>query len=419
MALPLHVDVALTHLLGRKRQTLVSVIGAALGVGFFIGMAALMQGFQTFFIATVVDVAPHITISDEFREPARQPAFTAFPDGAVTVRGVKPQDERRGIKRGLAIIDALEEMPGVVVAPSLQGQVFLRYGATERNASLVGIDPGRELRITRLEQDMVAGSLLDLESRPDGVVMGVALARRLGAALGDRLTAISPAGVRRQVTVVGLYRTGVTAFDDGMAFMLLKQAQILQDRANVINRIRVRLADVDSARAVAARIEARFAYKAESWQEANQGIFNAFVIQNAIMYSTVGAIMVVAAFGIFNIISTVVFEKSRDIAILKSLGFAEADIRRIFLIEGVLVGVIGALIGWAIGFALVSILASIRFDLGGGQGAIQNDRFYMSYSITHYLIGAAFSITASSFAAWLPARRAARLNPVEIIRGAA
>lgn len=416
MALPLLLDIALTHLSGRKRQTLVSVIGVSLGVGFFIAMASLMQGFQGYFIETVIDVAPHITVSDEFRTPPRQAVQIAFPDAAVALHGVKPRDERRGIRHGGQIVEALTRLPGAAVAPTLQGQVFLRFGSAERTATVIGIDPALERRVTRIDKDIVEGSLGALATRPDAIVIGVGLAKRLGIKLGDTLNAVSAAGVTRRVAVVGLFATGITALDDGQTYMLLKQAQILQDRINIINRIRLRLDDVYGAQELATRIEARFAYKAESWQEANQGVFNVFVIQNAIMYSTVGAIMIVASFGIFNIISTVVFEKSRDIAILKSLGFQESDIRRTFLIEGLIVGLIGAFLGWAVGFGLVQILASVRFEFG--RGAVQSDRFHLAYSIVHYLIGGAFALTSAGFAAWLPARRAAALNPVDIIRGA-
>src|SRR3954464_15563697 len=145
------------------------------------------------------------------------------------------------------------------------------------------------------------------------------------------------------------------SLDEGQAYILLKKAQILQSRANVINQIRIRLERVDEAREVAARIEALYGYRAESWQEANEGVFGVFRIQNAIMYSTVGAIMVVAAFGIYNIISTVVYEKSRDIAILKSIGLTESDIRRTFLMQGLMIGLIGAVLGWLIGFGLTSL----------------------------------------------------------------
>lgn len=415
--MPLLLDIALTHILGRPRQTLVSVIGVALGVGFFIGLSSLMGGFQQYFISTIIDVSPHITISDEFRTPAPQPAVVAYPGGAVAVRSVKPREEKRGIKRGQAMAEALRRLPGVHVAPSLQGQVFLRYGSAERTATVVGIDPEAERQVSRIENDMVAGKLHDLQTKPDGVILGTSLAKRLGAGLNDTLTAVSPAGVVKRVTVVGLFRTGITSLDEGQGYMVLKQAQILQDRINRVNRIRLRLDDVDEAQALAARIEARFLYKSESWQEANQNIFNVFVVQNAIIFATVGAILIVASFGIFNVISTVIFEKQRDIAILKSLGFPDRDIRIIFLAQGLILGTIGAVLGWAVGYGIVTILAGIRLTLGGG--AVQGDRFHLLYSLQPYLVGGIFALVSAGLAAWLPTRRATRLNPVDIIRGAA
>ena len=290
------------------------------------------------------------------------------------------------------MVSALSEWPGLSVAPSLDGPVILRYGSADKSAVLIGIVPEREVHVTQLEDDMVQGHLADLASAANGIVIGLGLANKLGAKMGDSLNAISPAGVILRVKVVGLFRTGIVSLDEGQAYILLKKAQILQSRANVINQIRIRLNRVDEAREVAARIEALYGYRSESWQEANEGVFGVFRIQNAIMYSTVGAIMLVAAFGIYNIISTVVYEKSRDIAILKSIGLTEADIRRTFLMQGLMIGMIGAVLGWLIGFGLTSLLASIRFDVGG---MVRNDRFFLAWSVTHYWIGGMFSLVAS------------------------
>ena len=297
MARPLLLDLALTHILGRKRQTIVSVMGVALGVGFFIAMAALMQGFQGYFVDTVINASPHITVRDQFREPAVQPVAAAFQGGAVLLHGLKPRDEIRGIRKAGTMVSALSEWPGLSVAPSLDGPVILRYGSADKSAVLIGIVPEREVHVTQLEDDMVQGRLADLASAANGIVIGLGLANKLGAKMGDSLNAISPAGVILRVKVVGLFRTGIVSLDEGQAYILLKKAQILQSRANVINQIRIRLNRVDEAREVAARIEALYGYRTESWQEANEGVFGVFRIQNAIMYSTVGAIMLVAAFG--------------------------------------------------------------------------------------------------------------------------
>lgn len=191
---------------------------------------------------------------------------------------------------------------------------------------------------------------------------------------------------------------------------------MLQDRPRVVNQILIRLDDVTRAEALARQVEARFGDRAESWEEQNRNILTVFVIQNAIMYSVTGAILLVAAFGIYNIISTVVYEKTRDIAILKSLGFPEGDIQRLFLLQGLVVGVLGALIGCALGALMIEALAQIRFgiDTPGGQ-----DRFILARDGRIYLLASLFAVTAAGLAALIPARRASRLDPVQVVRGAA
>ena len=410
------LDIAVTHLVHRKRQTLVSVLGVAMGVGFFIAMAAMMQGFQRYFVAKTIDVSPHIIIKDEYRAPPPQPVEQYYRAGAIRLLNVQPRDERRGIKNGMAVVDAIARQPDVAVAPTLAGQIFLRYGTKDVSATLYGIEPEKERRVTYLEQDLIAGSLNGLYTTANGIILGSGLADKVGAALGDTLSIISPAGVILKMKVVGVFRSGVTAKDNYESFALLKKAQILQDRANVVNQIRIRLRDIDQAAALARSLETRYGYRTESWEETNKNVLGIFVIQNGIMYSTVSAILIVAAFGIFNIITTVIHEKERDIAILKSIGFEEGAIRGIFLLEGAVVGVVGTLIGWALGYGLTELLASVRFNV---EGFVKTEGFVLYYSFRHYLIAGLFAMIASLVASYLPARKAAAVNPVDIIRGGA
>lgn len=416
--LPLPLTIALRHLSRRRRQTLVSILGVALGVGFFIGISALMRGFQTYFVSQVIDVAPHVTIKDEYRTPREQPAVLAMAGGAVSVRGVKPREELRGIRDARGMLAWLEQQPGVAAAPGLRGSALLRYGARDVTATIAGIEPARERRVGNIEKDIIAGSLDDLRATANGIILGIGLAERLGAARGDTITGTSPTGASLSFKIVGIVATGIASIDNGEAYVLLKVSQVLQDRPNVINAIRIRLDDVRQAEPLARRIEAAFGWRTESWEEANRNVLSLFVIQNAIMFSVVGAILLVAAFGIYSIISTVVHEKVRDIAILKSLGFTEGDIVRVFTIEGVAVGVAGALLGALVGEAIIFGLAQVRFEQAGGliRG---NQGFILARELWPYLAGGAFAILASAVAALIPARRAAALNPVEIVRGAA
>jgi lipoprotein-releasing system permease protein len=400
----------------RRRQTIVSVSGVALGVAFFIAIAALMRGFQTYFITQIIDVSPHITIKDETRRPLAQPAEIVFPDGAVDVQGVKPRDRIRGIRAAGDKLSMLEGIEGVAAAPVLSGQALLRYGSRDVSASITGIDPARHRRVSNIEKDIIAGRLDDLRATANGIVIGEALAVRLGVQVGDTIGAVSPAGVALSMRVVALFRTGVQSLDQSQGYALLKVQQVLQDRPNVVNQMLIRLADVTRAEALARQIEARFGDRAESWEEQNQNILTVFVIQNAIMYSVTGAILLVAAFGIYNIISTVVFEKTRDIAILKSLGFTEGDIQQLFLIQGLIAGLLGAIAGCLLGALMIEALAQVRFGLETPAG---NDRFILARDWRVYLAASIFAMGAAGIAAVIPARRASRLDPVQVVRGAA
>jgi lipoprotein-releasing system permease protein len=412
----LALDIALTHLRHRKRQSFVSVIGVAMGVGFFIAIAALMQGFQEDFVRRVIDNSPHIVMKDEFREPPRQPVEIAYASGAVAILGIKPKTEIRGIRRAGQIMQALEDWPGLTVSQTLRGQGILRYGSKERSVAVIGIEPDRERRVTKLEKDIVQGSVEALKTAANGIILGRGVARRLGAELNDTIALASPTGVVLKMKVVGISSTGVVAFDEANTYVLLKKNQILQGRSNVVNEIRVRVDELGEARAIASKIEARFGYRTEGWEEANEGVFGIFVIQNMIMYSTTGAILIVACFGIFNIISTVIFEKTRDIAILKSMGFAAGDIKRIFLLEGFAVGVVGSAAGCLLGLGLTYLLSIVRFK---AVGLVEIQQFVLKWAIEHYAIASLMAMVAAVLAAYIPSRRAARVNPVDIVRGAA
>lgn len=412
------LDIALTHLYGRARQTLISILGVALGVGFFIAMAAMMEGFQRFFTQKIIDVSPHIIMEDEYRERPRQPVswFFGLEGTAISLQGVKPKEEIRGIKGAERIIDALQQMPGIHISPSLAGQIFYRYGSTDVSSSIKGIDPKSEKKITKLEDDVIKGNLDDLLTHSYGVILGSGLADELNAEVGDTLTGISVAGIIKKMKVVGIFHTGITELDKTVSYSLLKDVQVLQSRANVINTIRFALDDPDQAEQLAHVIEDRYKYKSVSWQEANEGILSVFVIQDTIRYATTGAILLVACFGIFNIISTAINEKSRDIAILKSMGFTETDIQKIFIFQGILIGMVGMIIGWALGYALSVALGSVKIKM---EAIITSEHLFIVYDVMHYVWGGLACMVAATVAAWLPARKAALLRPVDIVRGAA
>ncbi len=406
------VDIALTHVRARARQTFVAVAGVATGVGFSIMMAALLQGSQQDFVRRLVDAMPHVTVSDERRRPTEQPGATFY--DAAEIRGLKPQARRRGIKNPLATMAAIEAWAPGAVAPSVKVQAILRYASRDVGASIVGIDPRREAKVSDLPKYMRQGTITSLYRATNAIILGGRLAEKIGARVGSNITVQTSDGVRLYALVVGLFHSGVRAVDAGTAYTLAKTGQVLARQTGLVNEIRLRLNDPLAAPVAAARIERETGYKSVAWQEASEDLLNTLLIRNAIMYTVVGAILLVASFGTYNIISTITHEKARDIAIMKSLGFSEGRVRAIFVIEACLIGLAGALIGFGLGYAMTVVLGSIEI----ANPLSDVTRIPVAYSPLHYLMAAAVAIVSSFAAGYLPARKAARLHPVEIIRGA-
>ncbi|MBS0394959.1 MAG: ABC transporter permease [Proteobacteria bacterium] len=409
------LDVAITHLTSRKRQTLVSLGGVVLGVAFFLAVSSLMRGSEKDFIKRLIDNSPHITISDEYRSPAVQPAELRWPGGAVHIAHVKPQTETRGIRGYREKLAYLETLPGVRAAPFLVGSALLTFAGRLQAVSLTGVVPAKMKGVSTLEEKMVEGSIDALAANPNGLIVGRALADRFGLRIGSTVSVVAPSGGNRAMKVVGIFRTGNASYDLEQTYTLLKRAQSLLDRPNRANRFIIQLDDPYGARDLALTIEARLGYKSVSWVEASEDILSVLLIRNIIMYSVVSAILVVASFGIYNTISTIVMEKTRDIAILKSMGFHARDVRNIFLLEGLIVGTLGSLAGVGAGSALMRALGEVTVKPPGVTEVVH---LPVWWGPDQYLLAAGFALVSCVAAAYLPARKAGRVHPVDILRGA-
>jgi lipoprotein-releasing system permease protein len=413
-SLPLLLHIAFAHLSVRARQTAVAMLGVAVGVGFFLAVSAMMVGSQTDFIRTLIDSAPHIIVRDEVRDAPEQPAVEEYPGAAVEVHGVRARDEVRGLKDWAAMLAAARAVPGATASPALSGGIAVRFAGRTEALALQGVDPRVANQVVNIDKDLTGGVLADLENVQNGIIISTIVAGRLGARLGDTVIVSSSAGVVQRARIVAFIDADVRSGAEGIAYSLLRTAQVLFARPNIVNQLHIRVSDPESAQAVAAQLEARWGYKWESWQERSRDIMSALVVRNIIMYAVISAILLVASFGVYTVISTNVTEKRRDIAIMRAIGFADHDVTRIFLIEGVVVGVLGAVAGFVLGTGLMQILGSIPFRLQGDTFYIPLDR-----GAHQYAIAGGVSLISAAVAAWLPARRAAMVDPVDILRGAA
>jgi lipoprotein-releasing system permease protein len=405
-------DIAWTHVRSRARQTAFAVAGVATGVGFSVMMAALMEGSQQDFMRQLINALPHITVSDERRQPPRQPAETVY--AAAEIRGLTPEARRKGIKNPLATVGALEAwLPGAV-APSVLTKGILRYAGRDVPVSITGIDPQREPKVSQLATQMRQGSLSSLYRTSNAMILGDRLAEKIGARVGSNLTLQTSAGARLNAQVVGMSHTGIRSIDETTCYVLIRTGQVIEQQTGLVNEIRIRVNDPMQARAVAARVEDETGYKSVSWQEAHEDLLSSFVVRNIIMYTVVGAILLVASFGTYNIISTITHEKARDIAIMKSLGLNERTVRSIFVLEALLIGVAGGLAGFGLGYLLCLGLGSVEIK----SPFMDMTHLPLAYNALHYAIAMAVALASSLAAGYLPARKAARVHPVDIIRGA-
>jgi lipoprotein-releasing system permease protein len=404
--------IAWTHITYRARQTLVAIAGVVTGVGFSIMMAALMEGLQNDFISTLVDALPHISITDELREPTPQPADVIYT--AAEIHGLTPAVRRPGIKNPMATIAALQAWVPGTLTPSVQSKAVLRFAGRNLTVSVIGIDPRTEADVSTLATHIREGNLTSLYRASNAILLGDRLARKIGIRVNSNITLVSAEGATLTATLVGTFHSGFRATDETTGYVLLRTAQTLENQIGIVNEIRVRARDPMEARLISERIGEQTGYKSISWQEAQEDLLSAITIRNVLMYTIVGAILLVASFGTYNIISTITREKTRDIAILKSLGFRNRTIKSIFMIEAVAIGFVGAVLGWGFGYLLARGMASLEFN----NPFSDYNHLPVMYSIAHYAMATSVALVSSLIAGYFPARAAAKVNPVDIIRGA-
>jgi lipoprotein-releasing system permease protein len=413
MAAKLILDIAWTHVTARVRQTLVGMAGVAMGVGFTIMMAGLMEGSQIDFLRQLVDTMPHVTVQDERRAAPPQPADREY--GAVQMSGVANVGSRPGIKYPETAMASLRSWIPGDVAPQVKTTAIVDHGGGRIGVTLVGIDPRQEIRVSKLVTQMREGQITDLNRAPNAVIIGQALAEKLAVKTGNTVTLIGGQGTEVSATVAGIFRSGMKRVDEGQIYALLSTAQLMMGQSGIVNELRLRLNDPLSADKIARQVEAQTGYKSVSWQEANSDLLSSFAVRDFIVLTVMGAMLLTSSFATYNIISTITHEKRQDIAIMKSLGMHEAAVRRIFIIEAAIIGVVGIIAGWLIGYVLCYGWSKITIynPLTGSTVPLS-----IYYSLKHYIIVGGISLLCCTGAAFFPARKATRVHPVEIIRGA-
>lgn len=408
--------IGLRYLRARRRETfislitLISVLGVMIGVMTLNVVMAVMTGFEEVLRDRLLGINAHVAL-------------------------VKPGDYLAGY--GSLIDQVMEEKGVVAAAPAVYGQVMVTAGSRVSGVVVRGIDPDRIDKVIEIQRYIKEGSLqalqahhmLEIDGRSvslPGLILGSRLAGQLGVMVGDPIQVVSPLGTPtaigvvpkvRRFMVAGIFDSGMHEYDATLVYMNLKDAQRFFELGDAVSSIEIRVGDVYQARQVARRIQQRvgLSYLVEDWSRLWPNLFSALRLEKTVYFLVLLLMVIIGAFNIISTLIMVVMEKRKDIAILQSMGATRRSIRRIFLIKGTIIGTVGTLLGVVFGYVLCLLIERYHFI------ELPKDVFLIStvpvrIYLSNFVLVAVASLLICLLASIYPARHAAKLDPVEIIR---
>jgi lipoprotein-releasing system permease protein len=408
---PLYI--ALRFLGHRKRAFILSLSGVVFGVAIFICTQAQTQGFAKNFIDATLGSNGALVLRSRF-EP-RATALMVPPKSSISDRTALRRHYLNGITNAPEIMRISRQFADVAAcSPVLRGTLSARGGFENATADLFGIDPVSHRQTTNLAQQLIAGSFDDFRKNPNSVIIGSRLAEALEVGQGDSIQLLSPGGEYRRFVIAAIARSGVGVVDAGRIYSHVRVAQTLLHKPFPASMIVYKLRDPDQAPTLARTFETLFQHESQSWQdreEANLQLFLTLRISAAI---TVSLIILLAGFGIFNVLTMSVLSKIKEIAILRSMGYRARDISSIFLWQGAMISVAGSLVGCLVGALFTWGVSRIPIRV---RGIIYANHFLVTWDWRHYFWATVLALISVFIASYVPARRAARLAPVATIRG--
>lgn len=412
------LSISRTHLLSRLKQTSIAALGVTFGIGTFIILVSFMTGLNNLLDGLILDRTPHVHIYNEVKPSKKQPLelVKQFNEEFNIIRSIKPKYNLDKIHDALPLLKLLEEDKRVKgVAPQVQAQVFYAAGSLELNGILNGVNILEEVRLFNLQDYIIEGDPSALKKNTNGILMGKGVAEKLSLQLYDNVQLISSSGDLFQLKIVGFYQSGLAEIDNVQSYVNLKTAQqILGEGDSYITDLNVKLYDISQAELMSKQIESSFDLTAIDINKANAQFETGTTIRNIITYAVSITLLVVAGFGIYNILNMLIYEKMNDIAILKATGFTGGDVKLIFISQALLIGLVGGVLGLIFGY-LISLLIDHTPFITEALPTVTT--FPVNWNPVYYIIGISFALVSTFLAGYLPARRAERIDPVEIIRG--
>jgi len=410
MKLNVNSEIALTHLLTRKRQTMIAAMGVTVGIGIFIFMISLVVGFNRYSDEALFKAEPHLRIYQD--DTLSRPLIEQIkPNYTTVIINPKIANLSNTLINPEKIIADLKKQKGVVtVTPQVSVNLFYNNGISQINGVASGVDIMDANAMFNIESTMLAGDVRNLLSTSNGILIGVGIAEKLNIQLHDNINITSSIGVVKMMKVEGIFKTSNSNIDLTKSYINLAMSQqLMKKSSSYLTDILVNINDPNEAPEFSKKLQNSTIYKVEDWQAANEQTMSNKKTREVMFGAISLAILLVAAFGIYNIINMTIKGKLNDIAILKATGFSGKDVINIFLKESLVMGIIGSGLGLLLASGLIKFVSGIY--IGGDR-----EYFPIGYESSIFLVGSILGILITLGAGYIPAIGAAKIDPIEIFR---
>lgn len=412
------LKIAKTHLLARKKQTIIAALGVTFGIGIFIILVSFMTGLNGLLDGLILNRTPHVRVYNEIKPSDLQPVqkLKEYEGNMHVIHSIKPKASKSSIYNNQPLMAVLRKDKRVKgVTPLVGARVFYVSGATQLNGNLSGIDVKEQLRLFNFGDYVTKGKAEALTTVENGIIIGAGVAGKLSIDLGDYVQIVSTTGQSLRLKIVGFFQSGLADIDNVQSYVSVKTAQRIQGMPkDFITDVYVKLYDIDLAVKMSEEIKDKFHLNAIDIKSANAQFETGTGIRNLITYAVSIALLIVAGFGIYNILNMLIFQKMNDIAILKATGFSGVDVRNIFLYQAMMIGIAGGALGLIVGYFVSVLISKSPFET---QALPTIHTFPVNFSAKFYIIGTIFAVITTFLAGLMPARKASNIDPVEILRG--
>jgi lipoprotein-releasing system permease protein len=404
----INTSISKTYIFSNKKLTGVAVLGVLLGMSVYIFMNSLLVGFDKSSNTSLFRNTSHLRVykDDEISKVLVQRKKENF----IIINPKVVPNNNTIINPNLVLETILKQKDVTVAAPQVNVNIFYSNGKSQISGLAAGIKPDEANLMYDIKSFMVEGNFDLLKSNPNGIIIGSGIAEKMNLAIGENINLTSSKSVNRNFKVIGIFKTNNSLTDKSKSYINLSASQqLLKEGNSYITDINVNVTNPENATDIAKKLTQITGYKAEGWKEANETIMATNKMRKMIITFVSLTILLVAGFGIYNILNMTVSQKINDIAILKAIGFKGKDVIQIFVTQAISIGVMGVIGGVILAILLITVLKKVY--LGGDIGY-----FPIDYEPTKFFQGIVIGLLITFFAGYIPAKKAANIDPVDILR---